>query len=589
MPRASVRAFAHVVAVATALVSLSHAPLAQSSGKTVILSINDVYQIEGVDEAKHGGMPRVRALRAELERTSPDLLFLHAGDFLGPSFLGRTYSGAQMIDLMNIMDGNPAVGVHDPRMFVVFGNHEFDDTHCGKHGPLAKLVAASEFTWLGSNIDFSLCDKLRPLVGNPKLVRNRIVKSGGLRIGLYGLTLSLPNYADVISDPVKTSCLQVAELRAKGVDAVVALTHLPWRTDLELLGLGADARALPASSRRCTDSPDVVIGGHDHHNISMPTAAPRLFKADADAVTAWVVTLAKAGKGALQVRGRLVQLDQGRTADAFALRVVNQWIKQHDERFCLNECMGVPKDHLKQCRMAVEDGACLKEAFVRTSSLIETEEIANRSSETGFGNWVADQMRAAGGADVAFVNAGAIRLNNNLGAGTVLTRRHLEQMFPFKNNLVVREVPGQILWRAVEHAVAQRGEGAWAHFSGMTVRLGGADAMHKVAQIRVRRQDGRSVEITPDSTEPVKIASSSFVLADGDGHGFRLCKGISEVTQCIAMLDGSTNWPLTGDGAELSGLVRMRLRELDPDRGLQLSVDRRLCDRGQADCLIDQW
>ena len=406
-----------MVAVATAFVSLSHSSLAQSSGKAVLLSINDVYQIEGVDGAKYGGMPRVRALRAELERTSPDLLFLHAGDFLGPSFLGRTYSGAQMIDLMNIMDGNPAVGAHDPRMFVVFGNHEFDDTHCGKHGPLAKLVAASEFTWLGSNIDFSLCDKLRPLVGNPKLARNRIVKSGGLRIGLYGLTLSLPDYAAVISDPVKTSCLQVAELRAKGVDAVVALTHLPWRTDLELLGLGADARALPASSRRCTDFPDVVIGGHDHNNISMPAAAPRLFKADADAVTAWVVTLAKAGKGALQVRGRLVQLDQGRTADPFALRVVNQWIKQHDERFCLNECMGVPKDHLKQCRMAVEDGACLKEAFVRTSSLIETEEIANRSSETGFGNWVADQMRAAGGADVAFLNAGTIRLNYNLGCG----------------------------------------------------------------------------------------------------------------------------------------------------------------------------
>ncbi len=75
MPLNPVKAFVHVVAVATALVSLSHATLAQSSGKAVILSINDVYQIEGVDGAKYGGMPRVRALRAELERTSPDLLF----------------------------------------------------------------------------------------------------------------------------------------------------------------------------------------------------------------------------------------------------------------------------------------------------------------------------------------------------------------------------------------------------------------------------------------------------------------------------------------------------------------------------------
>ena len=302
-------------------------------------------------------------------------------------------------------------------MFVTFGNHEFDDSNCEKDGPLAKLIAASEFTWLAGNIDFRKCERLSPLAGHPKLATSRIVSSGGLRIGLYGLTLALPGYAAVIQDPVKTSCALVAQLRTQGVDAVVALTHLPWQTDLELLGLDDQGRALAAASRQCTDFPDVVIGGHDHHSLAMPAAAPRLFKADADALSAWVVEISKGGKGALQVNGRLVKLGPERAADPWALRIADQWLKRHDERYCLSQCIGLSKEPLKRCRAAVTDGACLKEEFARTASLIETEEIANRSGETAFGDWLADQMRVAGSADVAFLNAGTLRLNHDLSEG----------------------------------------------------------------------------------------------------------------------------------------------------------------------------
>src|SRR5712691_3648623 len=50
-----------------------------------LLAVNDVYRIEGVDGGQRGGLARLRSLRVELERTSPDLLFLHAGDLLFPS------------------------------------------------------------------------------------------------------------------------------------------------------------------------------------------------------------------------------------------------------------------------------------------------------------------------------------------------------------------------------------------------------------------------------------------------------------------------------------------------------------------------
>lgn len=556
--------------------------------RAVIIGINDIYQIEGVADGRIGGLARVRALRSELEKTAPDLLLLHAGDFLSPSFMGRTFQGGQMIDVMNRLDGSQTAGSLDGRMFVAFGNHEFDDTHCGKDGPLAKLVGESEFTWLASNLDFSKCERLRALAGHPRIAATRIVESGGLKIGLFGVTLAYPPYRDIVADPIATACRQIEELRSKGVDAVIALTHLGFETDLELLGRSTDGKELPAASRKCQLAPDLIIGGHDHQNMALPSSAPRLFKADADALTAWVVEVEKAG-AALRIKGRLVPLDRRRPPDPQVLRVTNDWLKRHDEGFCRNDCKGLDGDTAKACLKMAEGGACLQQVYARAASKLQTEEIANRSFETGFGNWVADQMRTTGRADVAFLNAGSIRINYDLPAGTRLTRRHLEQMFPFKGKLLIREVPGRTLWRAMEHAVARRGEGPWAHFSGMAVELAQPGSAHRIARILVRRQDGRTVTISPDSTETFSIASIGFVLANGDRHGFDLCGGESSVSRCIQALEASPNWPVQGEAADIAGLVRVKMQSVSPRHGLVLGVDRRLCDRGQKSCLIDRW
>ena len=562
---------------------------AQGKRKAVLLSINDVYRIEGLDDGRVGGMARVRALRAELERSTPDLLFLHAGDFLSPSFLGRTYGGAQMIDLMNVMDGNPRPGAFDERMFVTFGNHEFDGSHCGRDGPLEKLVTASEFSWITSNLDFTRCDKLKGLSGHARIAPHRIVESGGLKIGILAVTLAYPEYAAIVRDPVATACGKIEELRSKGADVVVALTHQGYRADLSLLGLGPDGRPLPEASRPCKQAPDVVIGGHDHNSMALPSASPRLFKADADALSAWVVEIERTGRGALRVKGRLVQLDGKRKPDPLAQRLASQWLKHHDERFCLAQCVGLTGDLARACRRAVDDGACLKETFAKSASVIETEEIHNRSFETGFGNWLADAVREAGEADVAFLNSGGIRINQTLPAGTMLTRRHLEQMFPFKDRMVTRDVSGATLWKAMEVSVTQRGEGPWAHFSGMAVELSPPGAASRIAKILVKRRTGEVVAIDPSSTAMFKVAGSAFVLANGDKHGFALCGSEPSTTKCIEALSADPRWPATGDAADIGGLVRAKLRALDPARGLELSLDRRLCERGHTNCLVSTW
>src|SRR5262249_29888779 len=56
------------------------------SGSVVILAVNDVYRIEGIEGGKRGGLARLRTVRAELERATPGgVLLLHGGDVIFPS------------------------------------------------------------------------------------------------------------------------------------------------------------------------------------------------------------------------------------------------------------------------------------------------------------------------------------------------------------------------------------------------------------------------------------------------------------------------------------------------------------------------
>jgi 2',3'-cyclic-nucleotide 2'-phosphodiesterase (5'-nucleotidase family) len=256
---------------------------AAGTGSVVILAVNDVYRIEGVDGGTAGGLARLRTLRAELERAHPgQVLLLHAGDVIAPSFPGRLYRGAQMIDVLNLLDGDPERGRLDERMFVVFGNHEFDAEDCARPSVLQQRVAESDFVWLGTNISFAPCNGDHPRVVGENLRQGAIVAVGGLKVGLLGLTIPIARkgLSFRFMDPQATARVLVADLRRRGADVVVGLTHLNAADDVRLYA------ALHAQGL------GLVIGGHDHVHMRLPEGAaePRIFKADADAVTAWVTT-----------------------------------------------------------------------------------------------------------------------------------------------------------------------------------------------------------------------------------------------------------------------------------------------------------
>src|SRR5215210_8946464 len=96
------------------------------SARFKILQINDVYKIEGLEGGNSGGLARVRMLRRHLKWDGTPVLVLHGGDLLYPSVMSKYLEAKPMIDIMNLLDGDPAK--EDRNLIAGLGNHELDNS-----------------------------------------------------------------------------------------------------------------------------------------------------------------------------------------------------------------------------------------------------------------------------------------------------------------------------------------------------------------------------------------------------------------------------------------------------------------------------
>ena len=98
-----------------------------------------------------------------------------------------------------------------------------------------------------------------------------------------------------------------------------------------------------------------------------------------------------------------------------------------------------------------EDGPGLLEIVATTEHLLEGTEPAIRGRETALGDFLCDTLRARFGADVALVNGGAIRVNDDVPAGGDLRVYELEGIFYYDDKPVIIEIAGRDLvascWR----------------------------------------------------------------------------------------------------------------------------------------------
>ena len=137
-----------------------------------------------------------------------------------------------------------------------------------------------------------------------------------------------------------------------------------------------------------------------------------------------------------------------------------------------------------------------------------------RGEETAIGNFMADAIRSATGADAAIVNGGGIRGDRQYAAGTTLTRKDLFKELPFGNKVVMVEVTGKDLREILENGVwfAGKGDGRFCQVSGLKLK-GRKDAVPgtKLTAIEVA---GAAL----DEAKLYKIATSDFVASGKEGY-----------------------------------------------------------------------
>ena len=206
-----------------------------------------------------GGYPRLQTMakeyKDEAKQEDQSLLFLHGGDAWQGSAYFKLNHGAMNADMLSKM-GLDAMAL---------GNHEFDLNN----KKLNAFISSVNFPVLAANIDTSQDadlknqTNLRPYQvfafdGNNKTIVkdiNQLPKDKNI-VAVFGLALDnmpniAPNTGDVkFNNMVKTAQATVDMLQSKGIDNIIALTHIGNAVDLDV-----------ASK---VNGIDLIVGGHSH-------------------------------------------------------------------------------------------------------------------------------------------------------------------------------------------------------------------------------------------------------------------------------------------------------------------------------------
>jgi 2',3'-cyclic-nucleotide 2'-phosphodiesterase (5'-nucleotidase family) len=434
---------------------------ARTDARVTFLHVNDAYELEPVDGGRRGGMARLATLVKRMRGTQPHAIFTHGGDAISPSVMSTYLKGEQMIAALN------AIGLD----VATFGNHEFD------FGPavLRQRMSESKFTWLSANV-------LDRATGQPfgGARADMLVTAGGVRVGLFGLTMTETETSSSPGDTVefrKPSAVALEtsrRLRAAGAQVVVAVTHQDMAADRSLATLpGVDV--------------DVILGGHEHEPLVAEEGRTLVVKAGADArylvqVDVW-----------LDAGGRLAER-------SWTFHEVSARISPDAEVTSLVQ------------RYAQRMSRELDIVIGSTAVGLEARRTPLRTRETNLGNFIADAVRARARAEVALINGGGIRTERVIPPGP-LRKRDINGLLPFTNVVVTVEMRGRQLRDALEEGLAgiEREAGGFLQVSGVRVVY---DAGRPPGQ-RVRQVTVGAAPLDPDRV--YTVATIDYLVRGGDG------------------------------------------------------------------------
>lgn len=453
----------------------------QSQTTITILQLNDVYQVSPVDRGKRGGLARVAALQKQIRQHSPHTLFLLSGDFISPSVASRLFKGKQMVAALN------ACGLD----IATLGNHEFD------FGPSVLLERMKE-----SRFAYTVANVIERSSGRPFGIASRslIRDFGGVKVAVFGLLLtetavvSAPGPGVRFDDPIAVGRRVSRELRRRGADIIIALTHLPMRDD-KRLAEEADI--------------DLIVGGHEHELLESLVGHTLITKMGSDARNLGRIDLIVTRKSSNRTANRVGQTRRApgrfiiQSADFQAVPVTDAQTEDPQAATVIGE-------YEKELNVS------LGEVIGKTAVALDARASVIRFGESNLGNFLADVYKQTMEADCALINSGGIRSDTTYGPGE-LTKKDVLSILPFENTLVKIRLTGAHIKNLLEHGVSVAGQedGRFPQVSGIVFSY---DA-HKPVGSRVTSIDINGTPMVPDKTYTMGL--NAYLLGGGDGYDFK--------------------------------------------------------------------
>jgi 2',3'-cyclic-nucleotide 2'-phosphodiesterase (5'-nucleotidase family) len=435
-----------------------------------------------------GGAAARAALIARLRSAPEKTLLLDAGDVFQGTALYNFFRGIPDYRSMTLMRYDAGA----------FGNHELDDGP----GSWVKARAEAKFPILSANIFVSsdsawaaslplaegevrkkarwiggtrvLDSTLLHYLATPYIVRD----VGGVKAAILGLTTKDVvaivsrgrNQGVAVSDPVAVAAFLVPKLR-KQADFVIALTHL-----------GVD------EDRRLARVPgiDLIVGGHSHTYLWEPIYVPNR-NANGYRGTAIVqagrwgdrIGRTAIGIGPKGIRGLTYALVPVRPNEGED-RVVAEMLQPYGDSIAAIVEKPIFQNPARVSSSGLEDG------------------------DTPLGNFVADAILEATGADIAIINSGGIRAP--LPAGPV-TVGDIYNVLPFDNTIVTVAMQGWQVRGLFDFVARRLGKRGFAQISG--------------AQFVIRRGRASNIKVGGrplDSNRTYRVATIDFLYTGGDGY-----------------------------------------------------------------------
>jgi 5'-nucleotidase / UDP-sugar diphosphatase len=431
-----------------------------------------------------GGAARlVTAIADERKKLEgQNVLLLNGGDNFQGSLFYTTYKGAVEAEFLNQMKFDA----------MTVGNHEFDDGE----DALAPFLDIIKFPVLSANVSASAASKVGDRI-KPSIV----LEVGGQKIGIVGAVttdtpeISSPGPNITIEDDIKTITAEVEKLKAEGVNKIIALTHVGYPRDKEMIA------KIPGV--------DIVVGGHSHSLLSnTDDKAEGPYPTMIDNPDGYKVPVTQAASYSKYLGEFTVTFDDnGVVKEAKGDPIFLDASVKPDEAVLarVKELAG-PIEELKTKEVS------------ETTAPIDGSRDNCRARECEMGNLVSDAIldRVKGqGVTMVFQNGGGLRASIDQG---VVTMGEVLTVLPFQNTLATFQLTGKDVVDALENGASEieEGGGRFTQVAGLKYSFNKAAPVGgRISNVEVM-ENGAWAPIDPAKT--YLAATNNFMRKGGDGY-----------------------------------------------------------------------